>query len=61
MSRRRVALLTIHRQVMVQEAMLAEYDLLSSNGEFKDAKLQTKYEAYREKKYKAGETPKDPL
>ncbi|MFF2088872.1 hypothetical protein ACFVVF_00005, partial [Paenibacillus sp. NPDC058174] len=35
--------------------------LLSSNGKFKDTKLQTKYDEYCKRKYKAGETPKDPL
>ncbi|MGN7760630.1 hypothetical protein ACTJKB_04170 [Paenibacillus sp. 22594] len=36
-------------------------DLLSSNGKFKDAKMQSKYDEYCERKYRAGETPKDPL
>jgi small nuclear ribonucleoprotein (snRNP)-like protein len=36
-------------------------DLLSSNGKFKDATLQSKYDEYLERKLKAGETPKNPL
>lgn len=45
----------------VKIGRVEDNNLLSSNGKFKDAKFQTKYDAYREKKYKAGETPKDPL
>ncbi|EEL88041.1 hypothetical protein CN445_19445 [Bacillus cereus] len=36
-------------------------DLLDNTGRFKDAELQTKYDVYRERKYKNGEAPKEPL
>jgi hypothetical protein len=35
--------------------------LIDSSGRFKDSQLQSKYDAYVERKIKAGETPKDPL
>ncbi|HGE7612903.1 TPA: toxin [Bacillus cereus] len=36
-------------------------DLLDNIGRFKDAELQTKYDVYCERKYKNGESPKEPL
>ncbi len=36
-------------------------DLLSSDGKFNDKDLQSRYDAYCERKQKAGESPKDPL